>query len=655
MASLSKTVGIIFRATDNVSPAVADLERALGGLSTAATDVAPKLDQAANASKRLGDTSVSVQDLTGALQALAGSLVVKQFIDANVAVENFGRAMTLVSGSTTGAAESLDYVKRISNTLGLEITGTADNFVSLSAAAKGTALEGQGTRDIFEAISKAMALLGKSSSDTNGALLAVQQMISKGTVSAEELRGQLGERLPGAFQIAARSVGLTTAELGKLLEAGGLATTDFLPKFADELNKTFGNTSYVTSYNAELNRLINAFKDLAVVGGGTGLFSAVTQALVDLTNITKGTIVEVQVLSGVFDAVKNFLAGGGEDVGGFKKALQDVSVNASIAQDKFFGVNQSLAETERLMRAAGEAEARMFSGNQSDAETQRLQRYEQAAVASLSAVSDAYSLLGIKRDKVNADFVGGFQTIVDAAESTGKDIQAAMHFVIPKIQNAEELERFSAAAAKAAGDGKITWEQWAVQVDKASESFLKNTGYVKENSAEIKKQADEARRAEEAAAKMALELEKLASNERIKTLEFRAEIDVARIQADAEKVQAAFESINTGIESTGDTLKSLFGMFDKLGSLDSSAYRAVFDQIDKENALRKESFDLQKRLTEAQIENMRAQTQQLQSGEALIKIDGAGLQPQLEAFMWEILRTIQTRVNRDGLKMLLGV
>ena len=39
---------------------------------------------------------------------------------------------------------------------------------------------------------------------------------------------------------------------------------------------------------------------------------------------------------------------------------------------------------------------------------------------------------------------------------------------------------------------------------------------------------------------------------------------------------------------------------------------------------------------------------------ALIKIDGAGLQPHLEAFMWEILRTIQTRVNADGLKLLLG-
>lgn len=198
-------------------------------------------------------------------------------------------------------------------------------------------------------------------------------------------------------------------------------------------------------------------------------------------------------------------------------------------------------------------------------------------------------------------------------------------------------------------------ERYGVEVQKASEAFLKNTGYVKQNTDELKKQTDATEKAKENAAKLALELEKLASNERIKTLEFKAEIDVARIQADAEKVKAAFESISVGIQSTGDVLGKLFGLFNSLDSLDSSARNALFQQIEKENTLREKSFELQKQLTEAQIENMRAQTQQLQSGDALIKIDGAGLQPQLEAFMWEILKAIQVRVNRDGLKLLLGV
>jgi len=59
-------------------------------------------------------------------------------------------------------------------------------------------------------------------------------------------------------------------------------------------------------------------------------------------------------------------------------------------------------------------------------------------------------------------------------------------------------------------------------------------------------------------------------------------------------------------------------------------------------------------LTEAQVDYLRAKADSLQRGDALIQVDGAGLQPHLEAFMWEILRTIQVRVNQDGLEMLLG-
>jgi len=658
MADLTRTVAIIFQGVDNsLQQTTQQVENSLRGVTTAAGTAAPALDDTAAASSRLntaaGSTAGTVGDLTRIMTALAGSIVVKEFIDANVAIENFGRAMTLVSGSTEGAAESLDYVKRVSNTLGLEISGTADNFVSLSAAAKGTSLEGQQTRDIFEAVSKAMALLGKSSADTQGALLAIQQMISKGTVSAEELRGQLGERLPGAFQLAARAMDVTTAELGKLLEGGNIVATDLLPKLAAELNKTFGETTYVTTFNAELNRLINALKELAVAGGDAGIFGLLTEAMVDLANITKSTVIEVSFISAAFSATKNFLASGGTDWDGYTKAMQTARIEAGLTQNEFFKTNESLAETSRLARS-GSAELIDWSQqiNESSAETKRLGL---DGTAQTEELVNAYKKLGFTAKSIGADFVEAFATIVKSADSTGDEISKALKVVIPKIDNVDELERVVTSLQKAAGDGKITWERYAVEVDKASQSFLKNTGYVKENASEVKKQADEVKKAEEAAAKLGLELEKLASNERIKTLEFKAEIDVARIQADAEKVTAAFSSINVGIESTGDVLKSVFGLFDKLGTLDSTAYRAVFDQIDKENTLREKSFELQKKLTEAQIENMRAQTRRMETGDALIKIDGAGLQPQLEAFMWEILKAIQVRVSRDGLPLLLGV
>ena len=43
--------------------------------------------------------------------------------------------------------------------------------------------------------------LGGDIKKLNGLLLAATQVFAKGKVSAEELRGQIGERLPGALAI----------------------------------------------------------------------------------------------------------------------------------------------------------------------------------------------------------------------------------------------------------------------------------------------------------------------------------------------------------------------------------------------------------------------------------------------------------------------
>lgn len=54
----------------------------------------------------------------------------------------------------------------------------------------------------------------------------------------EELRQQLGDRLPGSFQTAAKSMGLTERELTKLVESGQLASDEFIRNFIPALNKS---------------------------------------------------------------------------------------------------------------------------------------------------------------------------------------------------------------------------------------------------------------------------------------------------------------------------------------------------------------------------------------------------------------------------------
>ena len=183
--------------------------------------------------------------------------------------------------------------------------------------------------------------------------------------------------------------------------------------------------------------------------------------------------------------------------------------------------------------------------------------------------------------------------------------------------------------------------------------MIKTTGSVADQKKAMDDAAKATQKAKDEAAKYYLELEKLASNERIKLIEAKVTLNTEELKFKTEIVKSAFESINTSIDSTGKLLGDLFKQLgDK--TLTFSEQWALEDQIEKENALREKAFKLQEKLTEATIAQINAQLKAYSNGDALIKIDGAGLQPHLEAFMWEILRTIQVRVNADGLKLLLG-
>ena len=352
MADISKTVAIIFEGQDKTSAALASVESGLNGVGAEAGTSVSKVDQLDNQLEKLGGRDQSVMSVANAFKALAASIVVKEFIDANVEMEKFERAMVLLKGSTQGAAVEFEYIRNLANRLGLELFTTADAYVSLTAATKGTTLQGQATRDIFEAVSIAMSSLGKSSADTQGALLAISQMVSKGTVSMEELRGQLGERLPGAFQLAANAMGMSTQELDKFVATGNLTAEVFLPKFAAEMKKTFGDVRDMEGYTASLNRLSNAWDEAMITLGKTGVFDAVTTGLNFATAAVAQTVAGFKGLgeiigtialaiqsgdwSGVWDSVGNSMnkvRDAGLDAGKALVTTKDSATSAAVAVD----------------------------------------------------------------------------------------------------------------------------------------------------------------------------------------------------------------------------------------------------------------------------------------------------------------------------------
>lgn len=137
-------------------------------------------------------------------------------------------------------------------------------------------------------------------------------------------------------------------------------------------------------------------------------------------------------------------------------------------------------------------------------------------------------------------------------------------------------------------------------------------------------------------------------------LTFKATIKTAELEADTERIKASFVSLGVTITGTGDLLGELFGKLSTV-DIDMATRWSIERQISEENRRREDALALQRQLTEAQIKMMEARITALDRGDGIITVDGAGLQPHLEAFMWEILSAIQVRVNEEYSEFLLGI
>lgn len=267
-----------------VKAANAELDR----MSVASRKVDKDVDQfATNANSKLASITRSLGLVAAGFVSLS---TVRSLLDASIQLEKFNNALQVATGSSKGAAEEMAFVRAEADRLGLDLQSAAEQYSRLAAAAKGTELQGQSTRDIFVSVAQAATVMGLSAAETGGALTALEQIISKGKVSAEELRGQLGERLPGAFQIAARSIGVTTAELDKLLSTGNLTAEQLLPALAAELNRTFGPQAEQAAQglNAQINRFNTAVFNLKIAIGELGLielFNAGIQVVTSFVNV----------------------------------------------------------------------------------------------------------------------------------------------------------------------------------------------------------------------------------------------------------------------------------------------------------------------------------------------------------------------------------
>lgn len=196
--------------------------------------------------------------------------------------------------------ENLKFVEGLSNKYGQSIIALTHEFAQFTAAANGLGISLDEQKRIYEALVRASATFHMSEDKTRDMIVAVTQMMSKGKITAEELRRQLGNHLPGAFNLMAKAAGVSTAKLEDMMKKGDALAVDLLPKFATELNN-LTKDAHFDSLQTSLNRFGNAWVSFTQSTGFEGIFTKLVNAGISaLDTLTKHFNAFVWAAAGAF-------------------------------------------------------------------------------------------------------------------------------------------------------------------------------------------------------------------------------------------------------------------------------------------------------------------------------------------------------------------
>jgi tape measure domain-containing protein len=369
----------------------------------------------------------SIQFLVGKVQQLGAA-----FIEAVVQSDQMRRGLTAVYGSAEQAASQIQFLKKSSSEAGVAFGSLGGEFVKFSASMNSANIPLEQSNALFKAVVQSSASLGLSAEATTGALNALGQMASKGVVSMEELRSQLGDRLPGVMGLTAKAMGIAEASLIKLVESGQLATRDFIEPFTQGLG----------TVKAEADGLIPAFERFK------GLLSEMSQAVGDA-----GFVI--------------LLTGALKGLGGI---VGVVALGLSQMVEGLFLVGAGVAAT--AARLTGDTKAWEFFGEQIAASGKRLD----AQVASLKNFIAPSDAAAASVGKHAVAMTQNTVEVVRAIEANG---------------NLSAAQKLAALSTALAADATLSASAKIIQYSVASDAMLRNQSAMTDAFAKSAKAAEQ--------------------------------------------------------------------------------------------------------------------------------------------------------------------
>lgn len=512
-----------------------------------------------SAFERINTSITGLLSRFGALTAAIATVgvAVRPVLEASIALEQMRRVLTTVTGSAEQAQQQINFLRVVSQQSGQQFDQLGASYAKFAASALQSGLSIQQTQEVFRSVALAAGNLGLSSDQAKRALEALSQIASKGTVNMEELRQQLGDALPGVLPLLAKELGLTQAQLIKLVESGQLLAAEAIPAIGRSLTALQPQSGVVNGLVASWNRFINVVKEAGttIVEGPLGsaagvVISAFAGVIRDLSVVAVGASEAMKLLGlttlSVLDALR-----GNITFTQLKDQINDFALQSAERLDRFkttaYGAGEGAQSLGTSLGALGSSFAKLAIDQQTAIDqatlgAQTAEKRVQAAKAEAEAINTVAELTGLETEKRLAA-VAASQQVLLATEAQ----LAADQRVLITLQQTK-----AATEAKAAAEG-IGREAIKATVDELDKKIAKAQADVEKTQAQTN-----ATRAQAAAFELAAQS---ASNNAGRIVALRAAVDQASIAFnDKVRAMAADRATSEQVRSAAEALARAKGL-----------------------------------------------------------------------------------------------
>ena len=320
MGTKARDAGVDLRDLATAEKAVTQQAQALRSAMDAASSSTTKLGQATEqaraASGKWGEeqrTALSLtQRIRGQILSLTAAYVglfgvlneARASLDAVTSLQGINNRLEVAFGKD--APGELERIRKEADRLGIGLQGAAEGYSRFAIAARAGGATADETFFIFSKFSEVSRVFKLGAEEQKRVFKALEQMMSKGKISAEELTQQLGDSLPGALDKMAKAMKMSPAELFKAMEKGQVSSRNLL-LLANEYGKSVQSQVVPASksWQSELQRLETAlfnFRSKVGAGGFAEEMGKLSQTLSTALSSEDGARA-AQALSDSFSAV----------------------------------------------------------------------------------------------------------------------------------------------------------------------------------------------------------------------------------------------------------------------------------------------------------------------------------------------------------------